>query len=192
MYRELISHLSPMGRKKLIGAWHAQVPMTRRSSQYSSYHCVRTTEQYAHDTPNMRCACGRDILRYLTGEVLFTICSRGFYTCTTPSHVTISLPGQCVRKVAYFSLLGQNLFFSFNESCNLANLGPCSFNHNLHVLDAVFRESIPTSLPRSPRFVFFHVGCDPSGRDRSDDLPYVRIPVCLDMLYIPDCKNGPP
>ena len=55
---------------------------------------------------------------------------------------------------AIFQFAGTEILF-FIESYNLAKFGAVQFNHNLHVLDAVFRENV-VSLPRSPRFVSFH------------------------------------
>jgi hypothetical protein len=100
---------------------------------------------------------GKTIPALSDREILFMIFCCGFYTVHAHPHVTISLQGQCVRKSRdIFQLARQTQVNLQYESCNLANLGPCSFNLNLHVLDAVFRKSISTSLPRSPRFVFFH------------------------------------
>jgi hypothetical protein len=129
----------------------------------ASYHCVRITEPIcARHLTCIVCAMhtphsgGRTIPALSDRENLFMICCRGFYTAYAHPHVTISLPGQCVRKSRGIFQLARQTEVNLNESCNLANLGPCGFNPNLHVLDAVFRESISTSLPRSPRFVFFH------------------------------------
>jgi hypothetical protein len=73
--------------------------------------------------------------------------------CATLAHVTLSTWGQCVRKVAVMSDFSQTQRFFFIESYNLAYLGPCSSNHNLHVLEAVsFRENI-TLLTKIAPFV---------------------------------------